>query len=65
MSDHHSNSDCENILSADMIKKNLINNKEYIEQRDKIVTSKGKLVVYLSIIYGAISVTGLIYLLVF
>ena len=65
MCDHHSSIECEYILPTFMIEKNLIYNKEYIEQRDKIVTSKGKLVVYLSIIYGAISAAGLIYLLVF
>ena len=64
MSDYHSNSECENILSADMIGKDLINNSEHSEQLDKIVTLKGKLVVYLSIIYGAISVAGLIYLFI-
>jgi hypothetical protein len=65
MSDHHSNSECENILSINFIRKNLTNNKEYSEQLDKIITSKGKLVVYLSIIYGAIVAAGLIYLLIF
>ena len=64
MSDYHSNSDCENILSADMIENNLINNKEYAEQLDKIVTLKGKLVVYLSILCGAISFAALIYLFI-
>ena len=64
MSDHHSNFECENILSADMIGKNLFNNKEHSEQLDRIIRSKGKLVVYLSIIYGAISTAGLIYLLI-
>ena len=48
-----------------MIGKNLIDNKEHIEQRDKIVTIKGKLVVYLSIIYGVLTVAGLISLLIF
>ena len=33
-------------------------------QLDKIIISKGKLIVYLSIIYGAISAAGLIYLLI-
>jgi hypothetical protein len=65
MSVYHSNSDCESILSADMVEKNLIDNKEYAEQLDKIITSKGKLVTYLSITYGAISFAGLIYLLIF
>lgn len=64
MNDHHSNSECDNILSADMIEKNLFNNKEHSEQLDRIIKSKGKLVVYLSIIYGAISLAGLIYLLI-
>ena len=65
MSDRHSNSECENILSADEIENNLIDNSEYTSQLDKIVTSKGKLIVYLSIIYGVISAAGLIYLLIF
>ncbi len=64
MSDRHSNSECENILSADEIENNLIDNSEYTSQLDKIVTSKGKLIVYLSIIYGVISAAGLIYLLI-
>ena len=65
MSDRHSNSECENILSANEIENNLIDNSEYISQLDKIIISKGKLIVYLSIIYGAISAAGLIYLLIF
>jgi hypothetical protein len=64
MSDRHSNSECENILSADEIGNNLIYNSDYISQLDKIIISKGKLIVYLSIIYGAISAAGLIYLLI-
>ena len=65
MSDRHSNSERENILSANEIENNLIDNSEYISQLDKIIISKGKLIVYLSIIYGAISAAGLIYLLIF
>lgn len=65
MSDRHSNSECENILSADMIENNLINNSEHASQLNKIIISKGKLIVYLSIIYGAISAAGLIYLIIF
>jgi hypothetical protein len=64
MSDRHSNSESENILSADEIEKNLIDNSEYTSQLDKIVISKSKLIVYLSIIYGVISAAGLIYLLI-
>ncbi len=64
MSDRHSNSECENILSANEIEKNLSDNSDYISQLDKIIISKGKLIVYLSIIYGAISAAGLIYLLI-
>ena len=64
MSDRHSNSECENILSADEIENNLIDNSEYTSQLDKIIISKSKLIVYLSIIYGAISAAGLIYLLI-
>lgn len=64
MSDCHSNSECENILSAKEIEKNLFNSKEHSEQLDRIIKSKGKLVVYLSIIYGAIIALGLIYLFV-
>jgi len=62
MSDCHSN--YENILSAKEIEKNLFNSKEHSEQLDKIIKSKGKLVVYLSIIYGAIIFLGLVYLFV-
>ena len=65
MSDRHSDSECENILSADEIGKDLIGNLEYNSQLHKIIISKGKLIVYLSIIYGAISAAGLIYLLLF
>ena len=65
MSDRHSNSECENTLSSDAIEINKINFKEYTEQLDKIIASKGKLVVYLSIIYGAIVLAGLIYLFLF
>ena len=65
MSDRHSDSESENILSADEIGKDLIGNLEYNSQLDKIIISKGKLIVYLSIIYGAISAAGLIYLLLF
>jgi hypothetical protein len=65
MNDCHSNSECENILSADTIEKNLFNSKEHSEQLDRIIKSKGKLVVYLSIIYGIIIAAGLIYLFLF
>jgi hypothetical protein len=65
MSDRHSDSEHENILSADAIESSLINNIEYSSQLDKLVISKGKLIVYLSIFYGAISATGLIYLIIF
>ena len=64
MSDRHSNSECENILSANEIEKNLSDDSDYISQLDKIIISKSKLIVYLSIIYGAISAAGLIYLLI-
>lgn len=65
MSDRHSNSECENILSADEIENNLFDNSDHTIQLNKIVISKGKLIVYLSIIYGAISAAGLIYFLFF
>ena len=64
MSDRHSNSECVNILSADEIENNLIDTSEHTSQLDKIIISKGKLIVYLSIIYGAISTAGLIYLII-
>ena len=64
MSDRHSNSECENILSPKEIEKNLFNSKEHTEQLDTIIKSKGKLVVYLSIIYGAAMLVGLIYLFI-
>ena len=63
MSDRHSNSERENILSAKEIENTFFDSKEYSEQLTEIVTSKGKLVVYLSIIYGAIILAGLIYFL--
>jgi len=65
MSDRHSNSECENILFADEIENNLFDNSDHTLQLNKIVISKGKLIVYLSIIYGAISAAGLIYFLFF
>jgi hypothetical protein len=64
MSDRHSNSECENILSAEEIEENLFKSNEHSDQLDRIVKSKGKLVVYLSIIYGAIIALGLIYLFI-
>jgi len=65
MSDCHSNSECENILSADEIENNLFDNSDHTIQLNKIVISKGKLIVYLSIIYGVLSAAGLIYFLFF
>jgi len=65
MSDCHSNSEYENILSADEIENNLFDNSDHTIQLNKIVISKGKLIVYLSIIYGVISAAGLIYFLFF
>lgn len=64
MSDCHSNSECENILSSGRIENNFFSSKEHSEQLDKIIRSKGKLVVYLSIIYGVMILVGLIYLFV-
>ena len=64
MSEHHSNSDNDDILSIKEIEKKVSNNTEYSEQLTKIIKSKGKLVVYLSIIYGAIIVAGFIYFLI-
>ena len=65
MSDCHSNSEYENILSADEIENNLFDNSDHTIQLNKIVISKGKLIVYLSIIYGVLSAAGLIYFLFF
>jgi|WetSurMetagenome_2_1015567.scaffolds.fasta_scaffold432227_2 hypothetical protein len=64
MSDRHSNSECEKILSSSEIENNFFSSKEHSEQLDRIIKSKGKLVVYLSIIYGVIIFLGLIYLFV-
>lgn len=64
MSDRHSNSECKNILSGEEINKNLFKDSEHFEQLDKIVKAKGKLVVYLSIIYGAIIALALLYLFI-
>ena len=65
MNDRHSNSEYDNILFDSMIEKDLVANKEYSEQLDKIVILKGKLVVYLSIIYGATVAAGLIFLAIY
>ncbi len=65
MSDRHSNSERENILSAKEIENTFFDSKEYSEQLTEIVTSKGKLVVYLSIIYGAIILAGLSFTFLF
>ena len=65
MNDYHSDSKYKNNLFDNVIEKDLLNDKEYLEQLDKIIILKGKLVVYLSIIYGAAVATGLIYLSVF
>jgi hypothetical protein len=64
MSDRHSNSEFENILSSDGIEKKLHNNNEHTEQLEQIVKSKGKLVVYLSIFYGVIILAGLIFVFI-
>lgn len=61
MSDRHSNSERKNILFAKEIENTFFDSKEYSEQLTEIVTSKGKLVVYLSIIYGAIILAGFLY----
>jgi len=64
MSDRHSNSERENILSADTIEKNLFNSKEHFDLLDWISKLIDKLFVYLSFIEGAIIVVGLIYLFI-
>lgn len=65
MSDRHSDSEYENILSADSFETDVLNNQGHTNQLHNIIILKGKLIVYLSIIYGAISAAGLIYLLIF
>jgi hypothetical protein len=65
MSDLHSISEHEIILSADAIESSLFNNIEYSSQFDKIVFPKASLSFTFSIFYGAISAVGLIYLLIF
>ena len=52
MSDHHSNSECENILSAKQIEKNMFNSKEHFDLLDWISKSIDKLFLYLSFIEG-------------
>ena len=64
MSDRHSNSECENILPAKHIEKNLFNSKEHFDLLDWISKLIDKLFVYLSFIEGVIIVVGLIYLLI-
>lgn len=64
MSDYHSNSECENILSADAIEKNLFDRKAHFDLLDWISKLIDKLFVYLSFIEGAIIVVGLIYLFI-
>lgn len=65
MKDLHSNSENDNNFSPGKIEKNLNNKKGHFEQLDWIIKSKGKLIVYLSIIYGVIVLIGLIYLYLF
>ena len=64
MSDRHSGSECENILSAKQIEKNLFNSKEHFDLLDWISKSIDKLFLYLSFIEGFIIVVGLIYLFI-
>lgn len=64
MSDRHSNSERENILCAREIESSFFEKEEHSEQLTEIVTSKGKLVVYLSIIYGLLILAGLIYFVI-
>lgn len=64
MSDYHSGSECEKILSSGEIENNYFNSRDHSEQLDRIIKAKGRLVVYLSIIYGAIIFFGLVYLFI-
>lgn len=64
MSDRHSNSECENILSVKQIEKNLFNSKEHFDLLYWISILIDKLFVYLSFIEGVIIVVGLIYLFI-
>jgi hypothetical protein len=64
MNNRHSNSECVDILSAKEIEKILFISKVHSEQLDRIIKSKSKLVVYLSIFYGTIIILGLVYLIV-
>ncbi|MDT3696165.1 MAG: hypothetical protein ROY99_07200 [Ignavibacterium sp.] len=63
MSDGHSNSECEKILSAINTENEFFDGKEYFEQLDRTIKLNGKVIVYLSIIYGIIIFLALIYLL--
>jgi hypothetical protein len=64
MSDRHSISECENILSAKEIEKNLFNSTKHFDLLDWISKLIDKLFVYLSFIEGVIIVVGLIYLFI-
>ncbi|HCY76929.1 MAG TPA: hypothetical protein DHV28_13490 [Ignavibacteriales bacterium] len=64
MSDRHSNSEGENILSANEIEKNLFNSKEHFDLLNWISKLIDKLFVYLSFIEGVIIVVGLIYIFI-
>ncbi|HEX7356446.1 MAG TPA: hypothetical protein VF270_01905 [Ignavibacteriaceae bacterium] len=64
MSDHHSNSGCENILSADMIEKKIFSSKEHFDLLDWVLKLADKIFVYLSFIEGVIIAVGLIYLFI-
>ncbi|HMN17513.1 MAG TPA: hypothetical protein PKD03_07845 [Ignavibacteriaceae bacterium] len=64
MSDSHSNSECKEILSAGNAENEFFDGKEYFEQLDRTIKLNGKVIVYLSIIYGAIILLTLVYLLI-
>ncbi|MDY0083644.1 MAG: hypothetical protein RBR74_10725 [Ignavibacteriaceae bacterium] len=62
MSDQHSNPEFGTPSSVKDAENKSVNQNEYPEQFDRIIKLKGKLIVYLSIIYGAIIFLALVYL---
>ncbi len=65
MSDRYSKSEFGTLLPDQKTETESIKENEYSEQLDRIIKLKGKLVVYLSIIYGAIVFLAMVYLLLY
>ncbi|HQI39647.1 MAG: hypothetical protein B6D44_15945 [Ignavibacteriales bacterium UTCHB2] len=65
MSDRYSKSEFGTLSPDQKAETESIKENEYSEQLDRIIKLKGKLVVYLSIIYGAIVFLAMVYLLLY